>query len=799
MLALAEFIALLSVITVFAVFRLSKLMWTLLIAFFLLFFSFYSQIPAPVLAVFWLIFLPVAVIFNIPVLRINVISKPLLSYVQKVLPPMSKTERIALEAGDVCLDGDIFSGDLKWRSLLSRAKPELSAEEHAFIDGPVEDLCAMLNDWEIVKAGDLPEKVWAFLKQKRFLGLVIDKQYGGLQFSAHAHSTIVSKIASRSFSAAVTVMVPNSLGPAELLHYYGTKAQKDHYLPRLANGEEIPCFGLTATHAGSDAASITDNGIVCEQEFAGKKTLGIRLTFDKRYITLAPVATLVGLAFHLRDPDGLLGDKEEIGITLALLPATHKGVQIGPRHDPLGLAFMNGVVRGKDVFIPLDWVIGGKDMLGQGWRMLMECLSVGRAISLPALNTAGAKVCYRTTGAYAQLRQQFRLPIGYFEGVEQSLARIGGFTYIAEATRVMTTSFIDEGYSPAILSAITKYHLAEMCRLGLNDAMDIQAGKAIQMGPKNYLALLYYGVPISITVEGANILTRNLIIFGQGAMRCHPYLQREMAAVALTDKAQALAQFDEVLTEHIGYSVSNFARTVAHGLTGGYFITAPERDFTAYYYQQISRLSAALAFVSDIALLRFGGALKRRESLSARLGDVLSQLYMAIAVLQYYHDCGRQQEDIAHVHYALQHLLFNAQQAFDDFFANFSPIVGRLLRRCVFPYGASYRKPSDQLTHQVARKMLATSTLRERLTRHSYVGESGAMSTIEQALNVFEANKDALKKLADAVKAGQVDRYLAQSDQVKQAQANGLLDDNEAKQLAEFVRLRDEVITVDEF
>ncbi len=576
-------------------------------------------------------------------IRRAVVTKPLFGLFKRVLPQMSQTEREALDAGSIWWDADLFSGRPDWKKLLAYPAPRLTAEEQAFFDGPVEKLCALLDEWDINhERMDLSPEAWKYIRDNGFLGIIIPKSYGGLGFSAFAHSEIVTKISTRSGAAAVTVMVPNSLGPAELLIHYGTDEQKNHYLPRLAKGQEIPCFALTNPEAGSDAASIPDFGIVCKGLHEGREVLGIRLTWEKRYITLAPVATLLGLAFKLHDPDRLLGGEEDIGITLALVPTAHAGVNTGRRHNPLGCAFMNGPTTGKDVFIPIDWVIGGAAQVGTGWRMLMECLAAGRSISLPSMAMAAGKLGTRTTGAYARIRSQFKTPIGRFEGIEEPLARIGGSTYLMDGMRRMTMAALDMGEKPSVISAISKYHMTERMRSIINDAMDVHGGKGICMGPNNYLGRAYQTVPIAITVEGANILTRSLIIFGQGAIRCHPWVLKEMRAAGDDD----LAAFDLALWGHVWFTVSNGARALWLGLTGGKGIAVPGSPETRRYLQILTRFSSAFALLADMSMFVIGGSLKRKEMLSARLGDILSHLYMMSATVKRFHDDGCPKEDL---------------------------------------------------------------------------------------------------------------------------------------------------------
>ncbi|MCP1726235.1 acyl-CoA dehydrogenase [Natronospira proteinivora] len=675
-----------------------------------------------------IVFLAVAIPLNVTPLRRNLFSRKLLAWFRSVMPPISQTERVALDAGNTWWDADLFTGKPDWNKLLSYPSPQLSDEEQAFVDGPTEALCKMLDDWEIThEKNDLPAATWDFIREKGFFGMIIPKEYGGHGFSALAHSSVVMKVASRSPSAGVTVMVPNSLGPGELLLHYGTDKQKDYYLPRLAKGEEIPCFALTGPHAGSDAGALPDTGIVCKGEHNGKEVLGFRITWDKRYITLAPVATLLGVAFKAYDPDGLLGDKKSLGITLALIPTDTPGVEIGQRHFPLNASFQNGPTRGKDVFVPMEHLIGGQDFIGEGWRMLMNCLSVGRAISLPALGTGAGKISSRTTGAYARVRKQFKTPIGKFEGVEEAMTRIGGYTYRMEAMRRMTAGALDLGEKPSVLSAILKYHCTEGMRQVVNDAMDIHAGKGVMMGPSNYLARTYQSIPISITVEGANILTRGLMIFGQGAIRCHPYLLKEMECVGMEDEEQAVAKFDRALFSHVGFTISNAVRAFVTGLTRGLFIRSPEAGEVSRYYKQFSRMSSAFAFSADVALLLLGGELKRKEKLSARFGDVLSHLYMGSAMLKQFEDQGRPASDLPLVHWACQDSLHTIEDRLNEIFRNFpSPLLGRLVKWVVMPTGSSYRRPTDKLGHEVASLLLTPSAARDRLTRGVFISNDPA-------------------------------------------------------------------------
>lgn len=677
-------------------------------------------------------------------LRLKWISAPLLKIFKRVTPSMSDTEREALDAGTVWWDGELFSGRPRWRKLRNLPAPHLTSEEQAFIDGSVEKLCSMLDDWHIThEAKRLPDEIWTFIKENGFFSMIIPKAYGGLDFSNLAHSEVVVKIATRSITAAVTVMVPNSLGPGKLLMEYGTQEQKDYYLPRLAKGEEIPCFALTSPDAGSDAGAIPDYGIVCKQDFEDKKdVLGIRLTWNKRYITLGPVATLLGLAFKLYDPDHLIGDEKNLGITLALIPTNTPGVDIGRRHLPLDIPFMNGPNTGKDVFIPMDWLIGGQEYIGQGWRMLMECLSDGRGISLPALSTGAGKLAVRSVGGYARVRRQFKLPIGRFEGVEEALARIGGLTYMMDAARTLTATALDRGEKPSVISAIVKYHMTENMRTVVNDAMDVLGGAGICLGPRNFMGRVYQGLPISITVEGANILTRSMIIFGQGAIRSHPYIFKELNAIGETDYDASLKKFDRALFGHIHFFIINSFRSLFHGLTSSWFVFV-SRGPTRRYYQHLTRMSAAFMVMTDMALMTLGGSLKRREKLSGRLGDILSYLYLASAVLKRFEDQGQRKSDLPLVHWCCQHALHEIQNAFDGLFQNMplKPFFW-LTRLMVFPLGRHFPPPSDQLGHQVTQILLSPSDARDRLTQGIYL----PLSTDEQLGRI----EDALVKVIKA-------------------------------------------------
>jgi len=749
-----------------------------------------------------------AVIAFVPPIRRALFSNPILSVYRRILPDMSQTEKEAIDAGTVWWDGDLFSGKPDWDKLLLTPEARLTAEEQAFLDGPCEELCAMTDDWEIThERYDLPPRVWQYIKDKGFLGMIIPKKYGGLQFSALAHSAVVMKLATRSNAASVSVMVPNSLGPAELLLHYGTEEQKNYYLPRLAKGLEVPCFALTSPEAGSDAASIPDFGVVCKGMWQGKETLGMRVTWDKRYITLGPVATLLGLAFRLYDPEKLLGaqfdGREDLGITCALVPTGTPGVSIGRRHLPLNAVFQNGPNSGKDVFMPLEWIIGGRDYAGKGWMMLMNCLAAGRAISLPTSSVGGAKAMARYTGAYARVRSQFKTPIGKLEGVEEALGRIAANAYMMDASRIMTAGAVDAGEKPSVVSAIMKLHMTERVRKVIDDAMDIHGGKGICLGPNNWVGRGYQVVPVGITVEGANILTRSLIVFGQGAIRCHPYVLREMLAAKNEDRAAATVEFDRALCGHIVHTAANKLRAFFHAITGSAFASAPETAApeTRGYYKDLSRISAAFAFLADVSMLVLGGSLKRREKISARLGDALSMLYLGSATLKRFEDTGRPREDLPLVHYSMRDILYQAQQALDGVIANFpSRLIAAGLQVVLFPLGKRFAPPSDELNHQCATLLLSPSAARDRLTVGMYLSKSEADPTgqLEAAFLATIACEPIEKKLREAVKSGKLERRM-QEDIATLARDKGFITADEFTFWQRKETLRKGVIKVDDF
>lgn len=748
----------------------------------------------------WILFAFLAVPLNIRPLRRMLLSKPLMEWFSSVLPAMSSTEKEAIDAGTVWWDGDLFSGRPEWKKLLAVPVSELSDEEKAFIEGPVAELCETLDDWHINNdLNDLPEESWNCIRKNKFFGMIIPKKYGGLEFSPRAQSEVVMKVASRSLAAGVTIMVPNSLGPGELLLKYGTEKQKDYYLPRLAAGKEIPAFALTSPYAGSDAGAMTDYGIVCKGDFEGREVLGFNINWAKRYITLGPACTILGLAFKARDPDGLLGGQEELGITCALIPSDTPGVRIGDRHNPGG-AFLNGPNFGSDVFVPMEWVIGGQEYVGQGWRMLMDCLSVGRAISLPALGAGAGKLCSLTTGAYARIRKQFKTPIGRFEGVEEALTRIAGLTYRMDAARCLTASALDLGEKPSVLSAILKYHNTEGMRQCLNDAMDIHGGRAVCCGPRNYLVSTYRTVPVAITVEGANILTRSMIIFGQGAIRCHPYVLKEMLAVADDDPKQGLRDFDRAMFAHIGFTISNAVRAIVDALSGSRLVSVPEIGPLTQYQRRLSRMSAAFAFVADVAMLMLGGELKRREKLSARFGDILSHLYFGSAAIKHYEDQGRCPEDLVLAQWVLEESLGIIEERLDAILRNFpSLMAGRLMRLLVLPLGRRAKGPSDKLGHAVASILLEPSAARDRLTEGLFVNlkKDDPVGRVELAFRKSVDSEPLEIRIRNAT-GKQVFPYDFEEAVAAGLEA-GVITDMEAQLVREAAELVDDALQVDVF
>ncbi len=788
----------LAVIWVLAYLGAPLLIWTVAGALLLVALESLGVIGMVTFAVLGAIYAVVALLLNLRPLRRAVLTRPIFAVFKKVLPEMSSTEREALEAGDVWWEAELFRGRPDWKKLMDFQYTALTPEEQSFLDNECETLCKLCDDWKVeFEHKDLPPDVWTYIREKKFFAMLIKKEYGGLGFSANAQSAVVTKLATKSITMAVTVMVPNSLGPGELLMHYGTDAQKQQWLPGLISGKEIPCFGLTGPEVGSDATAMPDLGVVGYGEIDGKKVLGITLSFSKRYITLAPVATVVGLAFKLRDPNGLLGDKGKVeyGITCALVPATHPGVEIGRRHYP-GAAFMNGTIHGENVFIPVDWIIGGPAMAGKGWRMLVECLSAGRGISLPALGTAGGQVAYRMTGAYGRFRRQFKVSIGKFEGVQEATGRIAGYAYTLEAMRIMTASAVDH-CAPSVVTAIAKYHMTELMRKIIGDGMDVMAGKAIQQGPRNFIATAYKAAPVAITVEGANILTRNLMIFGQGAIRCHEFVFPEMEAAREDD----LKAFDKLLFGHVGFSINRAVRAFTLGVTGARLARSPVAGDMAPYFRDMERFSAALAFCADLTMGVLGGKLKFMERLSARLGDVLSQLYIASCVAKYYLEGPQTEAEKAHARWALDHAFHEIAQAFDGFIRNFPVAWARLVMRAVvFPIGNRFRPVSDRDNAKLADLILEQTDVRDRLSWLVFKngGDRDPIGRMEHAWQVSLETEAAYAKFFKLASKGEINGDTV-AERLADAQQRGLLTAEEADQAQRYDAVRYDVILTDDF
>ena len=759
------------------------------------------------------ILLALALIVTLPGdLRLDKLSRPLLGWVRSRLPKLSPTEQEALNSGSVDWDGELFSGQPEWNKLLDAAPAHLTSEEQAFLDGPVEELCKMLDDWQITHEHyDLPDKVWKFIRSKGFFGLVIPKEDGGLGFSNTAHSEIVMKISTRSVSAAVTVMVPNSLGPGELLMHYGTDKQKQHYLPRLAGGEEIPCFALTSPVAGSDAGAIPDKGIVCKGEWNGKEVLGLKVTWNKRYITLAPVATLIGLAIKVYDPEHLLGEQDEIGVTCVMVPRDTDGVNAGARHLPMNTVFMNGPTWGTEVFIPMEQVIGGQDMLGKGWKMLLECLSIGRSISLPALGTGAGKLASLATGSYAYTREQFGRSISQFEGVQEALEPIAGYTYMMDAARLLTAGMLDRGVRPSVPSAVLKYRNTDLMREVINHAMDVVAGRGVITGPRNFLARAYQAVPIGITVEGANILTRSLMVFGQGAIRCHPFIVEEIEAAGMEDQDKAAKKFDGIFYRHLAHTTRNALRAFVLGLSKGWLESAPRQGDIQKYYRQLGRFSAAFALMTDVTLLTVGGGLKARQRLSGRMADCLVQLYYATAVIKQWHEEGYPDDQRDLVEWCLQTCLHDLQDSMREAIINFPvPALRWPLRLMVFPLGATgLNGPDDKLGAKVAATIVNDTPVRQRISRGTYINAdpSDSLGRVLNAYRLANETEESRHKLHEAIRSRDEDEVdgiaLLMGHQRKElvdwACAQGIVKAEECPKLEEALTALYDVIRVDAF
>ncbi|MHC5064923.1 MAG: acyl-CoA dehydrogenase [Planctomycetota bacterium] len=747
----------------------------------------------------WFIFVPLAAVGTLPVLRRRLLSDRILAFMKaaKLLPVISETERVAIDAGDVWVDGELFSGKPNLQHLNNSPYPSLTEAEQAFIDGPTERVCLLTNDWEVHKNKDLTPAVWNYLKKEKFFGMIIPEEYGGLGFSASAHSAVVQKLASRSLPLAITVMVPNSLGPAELILHCGTEEQKQHYLPRLAKGEEIPCFALTEPGAGSDAAAMQARGVVFKDEDGELK---LRLNWDKRYITLAAISTTLGLAFKLEDPDNLLGKGKQLGITCALIPSDTDGVELGQRHDPLGVPFYNCPTSGTDVVVPVSSIIGGSEGAGGGWAMLMECLAAGRGISLPATSTGGAKLVCRTAGAYSSVRKQFGLPIGRFEGIEEPLARIGGFTYIMEAARRYTLGGLDQGAKPPVVTAMAKYNFTEMFRQVINDGMDILGGAAISQGPNNLLAQPYIGCPISITVEGANILTRTLMVFGQGAIRCHPFALKEIEAAARGDKSA----FDRAFWGHVGHVVRNSFRSTLLSITRGRLAKSPVRGPAAAYWRKLSWTSASFALFADVAMAGLGGDLKRKEKITGRFADILSWMYLGSTTLRRFAAEGARREDEALMRWSMEYCFAKIQESFDGLLQNIRIPGASWLFRGPLAFWSRMnpigKMPGDHLGQKVARSLQVPGDQRDRLSEGIYLPRDGAvgLGRLEHAMQLCVDAEPVVAKIKEAIRSGKLPK-MRPAQLLEEAANKGVISADDVDKMKKAEAAREEAMQVDAF
>lgn len=767
------------------------MVWSIGSVIYLLVATFILSLPSIFAIPLWALVLAIVSILNFPLLR-RKLSHQFFKHAQKAVPKLSKTEEEALNAGDTWIEKSIFVGNPDWNALFN-IKTSLTAAEQSFIDNEVNALCEMLNEWEINQQQDLPQEIWSYIKEQGFLGLVIPEAYGGKGFSARAHSDIVMKLASRSTVAAVTVMVPNSLGPGELLCHYGTDEQKNYYLPRLAKGIEIPCFALTEPEAGSDATSIQSLAVVTMKKVKGQPVLGLSLTLNKRWITLSSVATLIGLAVQLKDPEGLLNGVGSEGITCLLIPHNVPNLEIGNRHLPANQPFMNGTIRGQDIFVSIDSIIGGQAMAGRGWQMLVECLSIGRSISLPALGAASSSMAYLVTSAFARIRRQFNTDLAQFEGIEEKLAEIGGLNYLVTSTRLLTVAAVDQHKKPSVASAITKYFNTELARATINHAMDIHGGRAVVMGPRNYLMNYYQGIPISVTVEGANIMTRNLLIFGQGSMACHPFIRDEFYAISNGDKDA----FHTLIWRHIGYSLRCFAKAMSSAWTFGLCLPTPKKTMKRHY-QHIMRLSSAFAWMADLSLLALGSDLKRKERLSARLGDAMSHLYLAMGVLRAFEERKASQEEQIHAEWALQYCFHQTEKALLEVCHNFpNRYLGLKMRWCVFPFGSRCRYPSDKLSHQLVRLMTTNNSYRELLKQSIYLSgvQEEPVDRVELTFQMILENDALLKKVRREKKLNASNLQAGLQELVRE----GKLTPEEMRRVIEVEKARWDAILVDEF
>ncbi|MFI4962617.1 MAG: acyl-CoA dehydrogenase [Legionellales bacterium] len=780
------------VFTLIVLYRLvNPIVWEVGSALYLITATFYIGLPWVAGLVLWTFVIVALLVIQVEPLR-NWIADYLFKTAGKSIPKLSKTEEEALNAGDTWLEQDIFVGKPNWDRLAS-ISTELSLEEQSFMDNEVQTLCSMLDEWEISQDNDLPPKVWNYIKEKGFMGLVIPKEYGGKGFSARGHSDVVLKVASRSGVAAVTVMVPNSLGPGELINYYGTEEQKSYYLPRLAKGIDVPCFALTEPGAGSDATSIQSDAIVMNKKIDGKNVLGLNITLDKRWITLSPIATLIGLAVNLIDPEGLLKGEGEEGITCLLIPRDTENLEIGNRHLPASQPFMNGTIRGKDIFVPITTIIGGQKKAGCGWQMLVECLSIGRSISLPALGAASSSISYLTTGAFARIRRQFNVEIAQFEGVAEKLAEIAGLNYLINATRLLTLAAVNEHKKPSVASAITKYFNTELARVVVNDSMDVHAGRAVVVGPRNYLSSAYQSLPISITVEGANIMSRNLLIFGQGSMACHPFIRDEFYAVSAEDKEL----FRGLIWKHISYFMQNMAKAVCSAWTGGFLISAPKNSMKREY-QRLARLSHAFAWLADLSLIYLGGDLKRKERLSSRLADGMSYLYMAMAALRAVQLNEDNKEEQLHAQWAVSYCFYQAQKSMIGLCRNFPfKSLGLIARLLAFPFGQTMHYPSDKLDQKLARLMTENNHYRNRMKELVYLSgdPKQPVDRMEEALQLIIQTDGLASKISDVKRF----KFAKLTAKLKEKQQKGEISKEEMEAIEAAENARWDAILVDEF
>lgn len=748
----------------------------------------YALVFCDVGVIFWTLFILTGALFLIPTFRIKYITSKLVNFINKkgLLPKISATEEAALQAGTNWVEADFFKAEVNFKEINAQRITALTDEEEAFLDNEVNQLCEMTTDWEIFQDRDLRPDVWQFIKDKKFFGMIIPKEYGGLGFSATAHSRVIEKLVSRSQVLAITIMVPNSLGPAELILKHGSQAQKDKYLSDLANGIQVPCFGLTEPNAGSDATSITSNGVVFK-DINGE--IKIKLNFEKRYITLGNIATLIGLAFVLKDPEHLLGDVEDLGITFAVIDSKTKGVDNSKRHDPLGIPFVNSPLYGKDVVIGLENVIGEKDGIGKGWQMLVESLSIGRGISLPSVSLGGSKLALNVVASYCQLREQFGLSINHFEGVEEKIAKIAAFTYMLNAARNYTLDAIDDGVKPGVINSIMKYHATEKFREVINDSMDVLGGSAIIRGENNLLAHAYFALPISITVEGANILTRNLMQFGQGLIKSHPYIYKQITAL----NSNNVEKFDKVFFSHIGLEFNAFAKSLAFYLTRGQ-ISCQKGEFRRYK-QKLTWVSAEFTLLTNVALGILGPSLKKRENISARFGDILSNCYLITATLREFENSPDEKDEIL-VDYICNYCFNEIQKAREEIITNIGYLGYLLPLVKINPFSI---KAKDSLNAKIVKNLSEQEYLQD-LTSALFISkdQNDRLAKLQLAIKLNKEAENSFKILKDAIKNGTIKKDKSEN-MIKELLEKNLLSNEEIEKMLEAHTLKQEVISVDSF